>query len=261
MKSEEISNIEKGREKKYSLAEGDIIEVGENSELLKKMPGAMQKLPWPVEIQGGGHSYRENKKFKIWYPEGDIFLSLSTVIHELGHLRQADIDENLDPEKDMGEDMREHYLSNLVREKDAITRGWERAVKHCPDLLSEIQQKFQKSKTEGKFEDFENFEAFYKYVQGIMILINEFYKEYGLSRDAEDRRKILKENSDISKDELEERIKEIAGEYVAGMIKKSKASDFFVKIDKMRTGEKLNKYFARAFIKKIAVEVAAENYK
>lgn len=247
-------------EDKYHLAEEDIVELGEHSEFVERIPTALKALPWPMEIQGTGYTDRKARKFKVWYPEGDLFLSLSTTIHELGHLRQADIDPELDPEKDMGQDWVEHYRSNLAREKDAIGRGWERASRYCPDQMAAIEAKFQAAKAAGKFKDLESFEMFYRQVQEMMILINEFYKDFGLTQDPLIRKKLLADNTGIDNDKLDSLIKEAAGDYVAAMIKRAGKSSFFTEINRMRTGDKLKKEYARIFIRQAVARIIEEKY-
>lgn len=52
-------------------------------------------LGWPLEFQGTGKTDYANRKFKIYYPLGDVFLSYAAVIHEIGHWRQSEIDQSL----------------------------------------------------------------------------------------------------------------------------------------------------------------------
>jgi len=247
-------------EKRYELPEENIIELDENSDFLKKLPEALRNLPWPSELQGAGHTLTSEKKFKIWYPKGDVLLSMAVIIHELGHLRQGEIDEYLDPERKRGSIL-ENYQTNLARERDANERGWERIKKYCPDIIQELDTKIQEAHASGKLEKIESFEDIYNYFMKISEAINIMYSEFGIKKDAEIRQALCQENPDMSEGDVDEQVNEEAGKYVADKIKDDPLYEFFENIDAFRVGKKIDSLSARTFIKRVGEGIAQEKYK
>lgn len=244
--NEEIKIEQQETEKKHELPEGNIVACGEDSEIRKKkieyFAGLKEEgVDWPVEIQGGGHSDFKKKEFKVWYPEGDIFLSFAITIHETGHLRQGEIDERFAYEKLGAPNPKpDDDGKNYPTEKDAWIRGYERAQKYCPEALLEIEKKFQEYKNKGKFEEYENFEEYFSYAVRVGLRITEI----------SDKVELPEENDEIKK-----------GRLIGGMIKKDKLTNkFFTNQEAWRAGEKIDRAFAESFIKKMAVSIAEEKY-
>ena len=248
-------------EKRYVLPEENIVELQGESELIKKLPRALKELPWPEELQGGGHTYPEKKEFKLWYPGGDVFLSMAVAVHELGHLRQAEIDEKFDPKNLPNDHFQEHYTANLAREEDANTRGLKRAQKYCKDFMDDLEKKFQAAKVGGKLSEFKNFEDVYQYFVTMSLTINSYYRDFGIDQEKKMRQDIKGKNVNLSEEELDERLREAAGGYVAGEIRKNDAvNKFFQDTDALRIGEKVDTDFSRKFLKQAALGIAQEKY-
>jgi len=245
--------------KKYELPEENIIELDENSELLKKLPEPLRNLPWPMEIQGSGHTYEDKKEFKIWYPKGDTFLSMATVIHELGHLRQAEINPGIDPEKKFI-NTAEHNEADFIREKDAYRRGWERAKAYCPEMLRQIENEFATAKGKGKMAEFDNFQGLYDYFTSLGLKINQLYSDFDSRLDENLRKKFKHEDPNITEEGIESKMEEEMANYVAERIRNDEIFDFFKNIDKLRIGKKIDSEFARKFIKQTAEKIAEEKY-
>lgn len=232
---------------KYKLPDGNIIALDENSEIRIKNKDYYKGLKeeginWPVEIQGTGQSDFEKKEFKVWYPAGDVFMSFAITIHELGHLRQGEIDDRFTV-KELGspnpKELGETELHNEI-EVDAWQRGLERAKKYCGGEWDKMDNKFQEYKKQGKYSNFNNYEEFFKYISEAALTITKFNDEF-------------EDNEELS--EIEK------GRILGKMIKKdSLVNEFFTKQEKWRTGEKINKDFAEGFIKKAAVGIAEEEY-
>ena len=137
----------------YILHDKNIIPLDDGSDIRKRNKDYYEGLKdegveWPVEIQGGGISDWEKKEFKVAYPVGDVFLSFTITIHELGHLRQGEIDEQfavkqLGAPKEKREDER---ANSLESEKFAWDNGLKRAKKYCPEVIRELERKFKQYK-------------------------------------------------------------------------------------------------------------------
>lgn len=240
-------NIENPKTKKYELPEENIIALDENSEIRKKNRDyykglEMEGIKWPVEIQGGGISNYQEKKFKIAYPAGDTFLSFAVTTHELGHLRQGEIDERFAVEN-LGspnpKEIKETELHHEI-EEDAWQRGYERVKNYCSKELETLENKFLQYKKQGKFGEFDNLESFYKYITKVSLKISKFNDEF------EDKEEISDEEK---------------GKILGKMIKNDPLSNkFFTKQEKWRAGEKIERNFAESFIKKAAEKIADERY-
>lgn len=246
MKEPELKIEQKEKEKKYELPEGNIVALDENSEIRKRNENYYKGLKeegvvWPVEIQGGGLSDYEKKEFKIWYPVGDIFVSFNVAIHELGHLRQGEINENFS-KKNLGapnpDEKKAKEFDDEI-EEDAWQRGWERAKKYCPEELKIIEDKFQEYKRQGKFSEFNNYEDFYKHDLKVASVMWKF--------------------NDIINDPQNPSFEE--GKMMGKLIKGNKlTNEFFTQQDNWRTGEKIDRDFTESFIKKAAEKIVEEEY-
>lgn len=231
----------------YTLPNKNIISCGYDSEIRKENKeyfiGLLEEgIDWPVEIQGSGESDYNKKEFKVWYPAGDIFLSSAVTIHELGHLRQGEIDERFADEvlgapkfKKGSENINYHDC-----EKDAWQRGLSRVKKYCSENLLSIEEKFQEYKKKGKFKEYNNFEDFFNHIVKIGLKITEFNDRV----------------EDSSKDN-----KKVKGKLIGKMIKEDNLTNrFFTQQDEWRTGEIVDKGTTEDFIKKVAKKVAKEKY-
>lgn len=125
-------------------------------------------LGWPLELQGTGKTDRNTGELKIWYPKGDVFFSFATLIHELGHWRQEEIDEDLNKRKEIFPDSEATDLN--ANEQRAYKRGFLRVKKYVPELLQELETKLQQYRETGKLDRFENFEQ-----------LLEWFKNFGLA--------------------------------------------------------------------------------
>ncbi|MEA2088755.1 MAG: hypothetical protein U9O55_02875 [Patescibacteria group bacterium] len=212
---------------KYFLKKENIIEF---SKLPDNLSERKKSLGWPVEIQGSGRIIEGTNDFEIRYPRGDIFLSLGITIHELGHLRQEEFNNEI--KKIDKENEREKYIEAI--ENDAYQRGIERVKKYFPEILEEIEKKFQEYKKQGELENFSSFEELYKFLQG-SININ---RALNTVSDIDDKNK---------QDELE---------YKA--LKKIGIEKFFSDIKKSRVKEKIDKKWIEDFIMKMAEKISNE---
>ena len=165
---------------RYNLPPDNIIAQDENTEIRKKNKNlflglADEDIDWPAELQGSGRSDYDKKEFKIHYPTGDIFLSVAVTIHELGHLRQGEIDPRFASEV-LGAPKispMDELASNQETEEDAWRRGLARAKQYCPEFMQEIEAKFKQHKEAGRLVKFENFEIFFNHVVAIGLKVSE----------------------------------------------------------------------------------------
>ena len=225
------------KHKTYSIPDENISSLGEDSELLKKLPKELQSLPWPMEIQGYGYTDKEKKEFTIQYPLGDKFLSFMVIVHELGHLRQFEIHPQLDPEKQENE--YDGASLNNLREKDAWGRGIKRLKEFAPEVLDEMRENFFEYKKNGKFEQFDSLDDFIKEVIAIFDKLLEFYSDY--------YKKTGKERAELN-----------VASYVSEEIKNDNVYKFFINTDDYRCGDKIDQEFATNFIKKMADNISKE---
>lgn len=229
------------------MPEDKIVVLDENSEIRKKNTDyykglAEEGVEWPVEIQGTGQSSYKKKEFKVGYPVGDIFVSFAIQNHEMGHLRQGGIDDRFSVEE-LGppnpKELKETELHNKI-EENAWRRGLHRAEEYCPEFLKEIENRFQVYKKQGKYENFNNFKEFYKYISEVGLTITRLNDEFEYN----------KELSNLEK-----------GKILGRLIKNDPFTNkFFTEQDKWRTGEIIDKNFAENFIKKAAERIAEEEY-
>jgi hypothetical protein len=233
--------------KRYKLPKNNIISLNKNSEIRKKHKDYFaglkdEGIEWPVEIQGTGLSDFKKKEFKIWYPEGDVFLSFAITFHELGHLRQGEIDKDFatDGLGASEQKLKDEEVNHNKSENDAWQRGFDRVKKYCPEEFQKIEEKFQGHKNKGKFKEYKNFEEFFNYIVRMGLKITEFNGKVELPEEEDKRKK---------------------GRLIGKMIKEDKlTNDFFTKQEGWRTGEKIDKDFAESFIKKAAEKIAKEKY-
>lgn len=221
-------NIDKLNNKpKYSLKKENIIPLTDLPETLSKR---RKSLGWPMEIQGTGRIVEGTNDFEIRYPKGDIFLSFGVVLHELGHLRQNELSPELD--KIDKENNYDKYVEQ--KEQDAYKRGLERAEKYFPEVLEDINKKFQKYKKQGKLKKFLNFIDLYNFLQGSI-----------------DINKALVKIEDIDDEEEVDKLG-----YEA--LKQIGIDKFFNEIKESRVNEKIDSDWIENFIIKMADKIAKE---
>lgn len=212
---------------KYSLKKENIISL---SELPDSLSERKKSLGWPMEIQGTGRIIEGTNDFEIRYPKGDIFLSFGVVMHELGHLRQEEFNSEInkiDKEKEWGK-----YIE--IKEKNAYQRGIERVKKYFPEVLVEIENKFQQYKKRDQLKNFSTFKELYKFLQN-SININ----------------KTLTTVPEMNNKEEQDKL-----EYEA--LKNAGIEKFFSNIKKSYVGEQINKEWIENFIMKMAEKISNE---
>ncbi|MDD3285388.1 MAG: hypothetical protein PHG95_02030 [Patescibacteria group bacterium] len=211
-------NFEAIRQEKFKIKRENIIPL---SELPKKISPKLRSLGWPLECQGSGRTLEDGHNFQVRYPDGDIFYSWNVIIHELGHLRQEDF--NLDINKQTDE-----AAENIVREKDAFVRGWDRLQKYRPDILERLESEFKIYKQKGMLPDFNSFlELYNDFNKNNIIIYNTLKPE---------------DNANI----------------IYNKLKSINISDFFSKIEANKVGEKINVDEANEIIFDIAGQITKE---
>lgn len=230
--------------KRYTLPEGNIISLDEKSEIFQRgwLKDLREKegIEWPIEFQGSAHTYPDAKEFKIWYPNGDIFLSASVVIHELGHWRQAEIDEKFD-QVYIGPDMKcelKYPENHQAMEDDAWQRGRQRVSKYAQEFLDYLDERFKQLKQAGKLIKFNSFEEFFGYAGEIGDKISRLHDGIADEVDDSGQARLLAEK--IREDE--------------------QLKEFFADQQIWRAGEKIDKNQIEEAIKKVANGVAEERY-
>ncbi len=222
-----MNNEEKFFQPKYSLKKGNIFSL---SELPDSLSEGKKSLGWPVEMQGTGRIIKGTNDFEIRYPKGDIFLSFGVVLHELGHLRQEEFNtkiNKIDQDKEWS-----RYIE--VKEKDAYQRGLERVKKYFPEVLGEMETKFQKYKQQGKLKEFSSFENLYNFLH-TSIDINRAINSVPKTDNQEEQDKL---------------------EFQA--LKDRGIENFFKEIKESKVGEKIDKEFIEDFIMKMAEKISNE---
>ena len=193
---------------------------------VKEMPGRMKEFPWPIELHGKGSTNENEKSMLIRFPRGDIFLSFATTIHELGHLRQ----EELNPALKRKEQTHENILA---QEQDAWDRGWQRFLKSNPDTATSLDVKFQNYRRQGKLQNFSSFEDLYKYI-----------RENAL-RMVEAQRILFDEAGEEMPTANEEKFDQLADE-----LEKAGVRKFLERYNTTRVGEMINEQEMQKFIER-----------
>jgi hypothetical protein len=211
-------NFENIQQNKFEIKRENIIPL---SELPEKMSPELKSLGWPLECQGSGRLLEDGKNFQVRYPNGDSLYSWTVIIHELGHLRQNEFNEDIKNAKNDHEE-------NLAMEKDAAIRGLERIKKYCPDVLDKLESEFKKFKQENKIPDFNSFKDLYQDFNNSNFKIN---KTLGL----EDELNIIYEK-----------------------LKAINIQDFFNRIEENKVNTKINTQEAEDIIFKVIGEIIKE---
>lgn len=236
--------------RKYSLPEKNLVALDVTSLLRKDKATYFEVLSeegieWPVEIQGAGKSDFEKKEFTIYFPIGDVFISFAVTLHELGHLRQGEIDERFAVEtlgapkaKSINE-----VDTHEATEKDAYERGLDRIKRYAPEVLEEMESKFTVHKQQGKLEDFDDFQDYYDYIVKVFLTMTAFMDELEFGQEDDDAKK-----RGIAK-------------LLAGRIKSTPLiNKFFAEQQTWKCGELLDESRMREVIKKVVRNVAEERY-
>jgi hypothetical protein len=210
-------NFEYPKLNRFEIKTENIIPL---TELPKDFSPKLKSLGWPLEVQGTGRILEDGKNFEVRYPSGDLFYSWAVIIHELGHLRQDELNQNIANEPD-------EFIRNLKKEKDAFARGLDRVKKYSPDILKKLDDEFKKFKAAGKIPDFDSFSDLFDDFHNI-VRINEALG--------------LEENDDIKFEKL----------------KAINIEDFFRRIENNKIGIKINTKEAEQAILMVATEIAKE---
>lgn len=192
---------------------------------LPEMQGKVKNFAWPLELQGEGKTNEKDKTMLVRFPVGDIFLSFVTTIHELGHLRQEELNPAL-------KQKHQTHKNLLAQEQDAWTRGLERFQKANPDILAALGKKFQEYRAQGKL-DFDSFQGLYAFV-----------RENTLSM-VETQHLLFEESGKETGVPNEERFNKLAGE-----LKKAGIQKFLKRYIAAHVGETVNEEEIRTAIKK-----------
>jgi hypothetical protein len=144
---------------KYTL-KPENIEYYSKETLPKMISQNRLNLNWPIEIQGKAETNTDTKNFEIGFPLGDIFISFGIAIHELGHLRQEEFNDEL-----RNTNQKKDWPKYIVhKEYDAYYRGMKRLKEYFPEVLQEIEDKFKKYKSQEKLKYFSCFKDLYHYL-------------------------------------------------------------------------------------------------
>lgn len=220
--------------KKYILPDKNIIALDENSEIRKKNEKFRSGLQTtgidiPMEIQGSGLTNPETREFSVAYPKGDVFASWAVTIHELGHLRQAER---------LGYKKSDDIPNNIDTETDASEKGWESIKQYSPEILENLNNQFQKAKTEEKLKTFTDFVSFYNYIMEKGKLLADAQKK-------------LPDNIDPLSEE--------SGKFLAEEIYKSpELLDFFKHQERWKTGVIINQEEVEKYIRQTSGKIAEE---
>ncbi len=99
----------------------------------------------------------------VIYCRGDYFLSLSVVLHEVGHLLQEKFNTRLSHVDTFDPDSTSDAKTYKLSELDASTRGWKLFAKYCPEILGKIESDFKRFKRQGKLPEFGSFEEMFEF--------------------------------------------------------------------------------------------------
>lgn len=195
------------------------------------IPMPLQRFAWPMELQGKGESNATDGSFEVRYPKGDVLLSFVTTIHELGHLRQDELDPaivSLPPGS---------HERLLAEERDAWERGWERVVRACPDVVAALEGKVAAARSVETFADTTSFRALYEWVRDHALTMV-------------DTQRVLFEGTGSF---AEERWSELADEF-----ERTGVREFLERYAAMRTGEPVAAEDIEGMIRRVITGVVSE---
>ena len=233
--------------KKFTLDK--LIPLDSNSEKVRSIKSKLHAfaeagIEWPIEMMGGGQTNFEKRTFEIFYPVGDIFASYAVTIHELGHLRQGEIDERFSS-KELGapeakEQDRDYHLES---ERDAYERGMRRMQNYAPKILEELEKKFQMFKTQGKLQGFRNFRDFYGHMIRVSLRGSELHDSIGYG-DAETDEDVKSKTAQL-----------------AELLKNDPVTrEFFTQQENWKVGELINREEIEGVVRVVSSRVAEEKY-
>ena len=179
--------FEKNKEHfKINKQESWKISINHRYDLPDNFPDEYVNLGWPMEIQGYGSLDFETGDFHIHYPVGETFISLSVIIHEIGHIGQEALNKEL-------LNLIDENKRQIAKEEDAAQRGWERLQRYAPNFFNEIQKDFNQQRDQGRMKDFESIQELYTFInQDINIPINIIFNQ---EKDINQRVALLKEHN------------------------------------------------------------------
>lgn len=201
---------------------------------LPELKGKLKGFSWPLELQGKGLSNEHDKTMIVRFPKGDIFLSFATAIHELGHLRQEELEPSLKKKVQTHENL-------LAQESDAWNRGWERMRKSGPDMLKSLQERFKNYRLRGELRRFDSFKDLYQWIgENLLRMVSA----QGVLFDGagEAKQKASEEQFDALADELE----------------KMDIREFLKEYEGARVGETVNEEEMKQLIKQVVEDVIKE---
>lgn len=229
MEKPQISQMERGRPERYALERVTV-------EMLSKpreMPGKMNNFSWPIELQGKGSTDEKEKTMLVRFPKGDIFLSFVITIHELGHLRQEELDSSLRAEP-------QTHQALLAQEQDAWERGWDRFSASNLELLHSLEERFYAYRIQGKMTC-DSFIDLYEWVHKNVL------------RMVDAQRILFEESGEETPRPNEERFDQLADE-----LEKAGIRDFLDRIEKNRVGEVVDEREIREAITRTLERVIKE---
>lgn len=233
--------------KKFTLDK--LVPLDGNSEKVRSIKSKLHAfaeagVEWPIEMMGGGQTNFSKGTFEIFYPVGDIFASYAVTIHELGHLRQGEIDERFSSEVLGGPEPKEQdWDYHLESERDAYERGMRRVRDYAPKILEKLEIKFQMFKTQGKLQGFRNFDDFYRHMVRVSLRGSELHDSIGYG-DAETEEDIKSKTS-----------------HLAELLKNDPITrEFFTKQENWRVGELINRDEIEDVVRMVSSKIAEEKY-
>lgn len=214
-------------ERRYSADRLTIVALDQPAPI----PPPLQMFPWPMELQGKGIANVADGSFEVRYPKGDALLSFVTTIHELGHLRQDEMDPAI---ASLPSGSHERLLAE---ERDAWRRGWERVARTCPDVIAALEAKAAAARSAGKLAEVPSFRALYEWVCDHALTMVEV------------QRMLFDGTGSFA----EERWSELAGKF-----QRAELREFLDRYAAMRTGEPVAAEEVEDMIRRVVTDVASE---
>ncbi|MFH1047189.1 MAG: hypothetical protein V1738_02700 [Patescibacteria group bacterium] len=212
------------KENRYSMDRVTIEPIADSN-----LSVALRELDWPLELNGKGISESETGEMTLRYPPGDVLLSYVTTIHELGHLRQHE----LNPTR--LKDLKNQTHDNLLAEEsDAWERGWRRFAEANPERLNEFEQLVRNSGN-TKLKDLGSFAQLYKYIRDNALQLVQMEK-------------VLFENED----------KRRGFELLAKDIEKTGWGNFLIELKDLRIGQTVESEQIKQDIRNVIEKVIEE---
>ncbi|MBI4449852.1 hypothetical protein HY634_02230 [Candidatus Uhrbacteria bacterium] len=153
----------RGTEQRYSLERLTIVPLDRPFEI----PEPLRAFRWPAELLGKGETNHADGSLEVHYPKGDGLLSFVTTFHELGHLRQKELNPAIAA---LSPGSHERLLAE---EQDAWERGWRRIERACPDVIATLEGRVAAHRVAGTLPDIASFRALYEWVRDHVLTIVE----------------------------------------------------------------------------------------